>query len=62
MVNDDYPTVACPKCEKEQTDMDGFGFVACIPGCGYCKHVCAEKAPGSKEWKCSICGAVLSRE
>jgi hypothetical protein len=57
---DDYPTTECPKCGKEQTDMDGFGFIACIPGCGHCLHLCAEKKPGDENWKCTFCGRPVS--
>jgi hypothetical protein len=49
-----YPMVECPKCHKEQVDMDGFGFIACIPGCGYCKHVSAYKADDG-HWYCGLC-------
>ena len=62
---DDYPTVTCPKCGREQVDMDGFGFLACIPFnipvsiaekhgvipcCGYCTH------PSITDGVCGICG------
>ena len=58
-MTDDYPEMTCPKCGKETPDMDGFGFIACLPdGCGYCRHVAAEKV--GSEWKCSICSAVLN--
>jgi hypothetical protein len=53
METDDYPTVRCPKCGKEETDMDGFGFIACIPGCGYCTHPSSDGDPPV----CGICGA-----
>ena len=50
--DDDYPTVDCPKCGKTQTDMDGFGFLACIPGCGFCTH------PSRTDGVCGICGEI----
>ena len=53
--DDDYPVVKCPKCGKEQVDMDGFGFLACIPGCGYCKHPSASGNPPV----CGICGEAV---
>jgi hypothetical protein len=54
-----YPIVECPKCEKQQPDMDGFGFIACLPGCGYCKHVSASKEEDGF-WYCDICGDRLA--
>lgn len=49
------PTVRCPKCGQQQTDYDGFGFLACIPGCGYCTHPSASGSPP----KCGICGETV---
>lgn len=57
--SDEYPTVECPKCGKETPDMDGFGFIACIPGCGHCRHVAASKH--NDGWRCDICSASLPR-
>jgi hypothetical protein len=34
--------------------MDGFGFIACIPGCGYCTHPSKMEIDGF--WTCQICG------
>lgn len=49
----DYPTAVCPRCGKETVDMDGFGFIACIPGCGLCTHPSWTKIGGL--WECGIC-------
>jgi len=52
-VEADIPWVQCPKCGALQPDLDGFGFLACIPGCGYCTHPCASVQDG--DWICGIC-------
>lgn len=46
----DYPTMQCPQCRRIHVDKDGFGFLACIPGCGYCTH------PSRMGGVCEICG------
>jgi ribosomal protein L37AE/L43A len=59
-----YPMIHCPRCGREQVDMDGFGFVACLPDnyvhgasrgphCGYCTHPSRSGSP----WRCDLCGA-----
>jgi len=55
----DYPIVECPKCGKSEADMDGFGFIACIPGCGHCTHPSAEQHQPIGLWYCGICGQCL---
>lgn len=45
----EYPTMSCPLCSAESTDLDGFGFFACLI-CGYCTH------PSRTGGKCEICG------
>lgn len=45
-------TMTCPQCGAEQEDCDGFGFLACVPGCGLCSH------PERDGGVCSICGDV----
>jgi hypothetical protein len=53
----EYPIINCPKCGKGQTDMDGFGFIACLPdGCGHCTHPSADRDEVSGDWYCGICG------
>ena len=54
-MTDAYPTVTCPKCQSVQIDMDGFGFLACIPGCGYCTH------PSLTDDVCGICGETVEK-
>ena len=57
-MNDDeteYPIVYCPRCGAEQVDMDGFGFLACIPGCGWCTH------PSGTNGQCDLCGERYER-
>lgn len=47
----DYPSMTCPKCGDQQTDFDGFGFMACT-ACGYCTH------PAWNGGICGICGDI----
>lgn len=49
---DEYPTLTCPQCGDTQTDMDGFGFLACDV-CGYCTH------PSLTGGICEICQTVI---
>jgi hypothetical protein len=62
----DYPIHACPACGVEQVDMDGFGFIACLPAgfkpgdsfgqcCGFCTHASASGNP----MKCDFCGTLI---
>lgn len=60
-LTDDMPTMICPKCGAEHPDHDGFGFIAHTKpaysdGCGWCSHPTRDKAAGSDEWICGICG------
>jgi hypothetical protein len=59
--DEDYPTVKCPKCGTEQSDMDGFGFIACFThGCMYCTHPNRDLTDDG--WKCGICGDVTPND
>jgi hypothetical protein len=59
-MSDDYPMAKCPKCGDEQLDFDGFGFIACIPGCGHCTHPSADGVDG--RFYCGICGDDVTKE
>lgn len=50
-LSEDPVIVACPKCNAEQEDCDGFGVVFC-ERCGYCTH---SSITGDE---CDFCGAI----
>jgi ribosomal protein L37AE/L43A len=56
---DEYPTVVCPNCDREQPDMDGFGFLFC-EHCGHCKHPSKSIADG--KWICDLCNCPTRSE
>jgi ribosomal protein L37AE/L43A len=37
VLDDDYPTMECPRCHRESPDLDGFGVMYCSQ-CGFCRH------------------------
>ena len=49
--NYEDPISYCPRCDKGQPDMDGFGVVYCAQ-CGFCEHVSYTADI------CDTCGAV----
>jgi rubrerythrin len=50
-MSDDYPTIPCPKCGHQHTDMDGFPVLYC-EYCGYCVHA------SITDDVCDLCHAV----
>lgn len=71
VVVEDYPTVECPRCGLAQTDIDGFGFIACLPPgfrfggylqghCGLCTHPSKSGSPNGM--RCDLCGECDDRE
>lgn len=46
---EEMPVQTCPRCEHEQYDFDGFGFVRC-GSCWYCSH------PSRINGMCELCG------
>ena len=58
---DDPLVVACPRCDRPQRDMDGFGVLYCdrsAGGCGYCTHPSQDLSGG--RWVCGLCGAATA--
>lgn len=61
-MNDEQPTMTCPKCKAELPDFDGFGVLAhtkpAYPdGCGYCSHP-SRDGDAAGNMVCGICGDV----
>ncbi len=57
MTDDDIVETQCPQCGEWLEDLDGFGVLAHIPGCGYCLHP-SEHGDGHGKWVCGICKRV----
>lgn len=57
-LDEEVPQTQCPRCGEWLDDLDGFGVLAHIPGCGYCSHPSGD-GDGKGGYTCGICGVAI---